>query len=104
MTAKLTKNGEGSYKVVGDLSFGSVPDVWREAREIFSGNAAGKSGAVRFDLSEVTRSDSAGLALLIEWMRSGKKRGISVSFSSIPDQMQEIARVCGVADQLPGGD
>jgi len=39
--------------------------------------------------------------LLTEWMRAAKARNQAIVFQHIPTQMQEIARVCGVEQDLP---
>jgi len=51
----------------------------------------------------VTRSDSAGLALLIEWLRESERYGKSVTFLNMPAQMQSISRLCGLDGILPSG-
>jgi phospholipid transport system transporter-binding protein len=50
------------------------------------------------DLCDVTRTDSAGLALLIEWLKQSK--ATPITFRNIPAQMLSIATVCGVQDML----
>jgi len=60
----------------------------------------GVSGDLEVDLGAVDRVDSAGLALLIEWMRRGMKNNTEVQFVSMPDQMKEIARMSGLATIL----
>jgi phospholipid transport system transporter-binding protein len=51
----------------------------------------------------VTRSDSAGLALLIEWLRESERLGKSITFLNMPAQMQSISRLCGLDGVLPSG-
>lgn len=110
MAASLKKEADRKYSVTGDLNFSSVPDLWRDSSEQFRKvTTAGSSreqdstgnNTIVIDLSGVSRSDSSGLALLIEWMRLSKKTGLDIQFQNIPQQMQNIAKVCGVADKLP---
>jgi anti-anti-sigma regulatory factor len=56
---------------------------------------------ISIDLAGVTRSDSAGLALLIEWLRESEQLGKTITFLNMPAQMQSIARVCGLDGILP---
>jgi len=48
------------------------------------------------DLSGVTRSNSAGLALLIEWLATARRSGHVVTFHHIPDALRQLAGVCQV--------
>ncbi|MBX2886358.1 MAG: STAS domain-containing protein [Granulosicoccus sp.] len=52
------------------------------------------------DLSGVDTSNSAGLALLIDWLAVAKQSQHSVTFSHIPDSLRQLAEVCQVSDLL----
>jgi len=43
------------------------------------------------DLTAVDRVDSAGLALLVAWVRLAKKRQISIRFHNAPRQLLALA-------------
>lgn len=100
MTASVKLMEDNRYMVAGELNFSSVPGLWKQGRELF-GNGKNGDKQLDIDLSEVSRSDSSGLALLLEWMRFAGKQGISIKFHNLPEQMRDIAEVCGVADKLP---
>ena len=77
---------------------GSVPHVINQAKHLFKG----KQGAIMVvDLAGVRRIDSAGLALLVEWLRQAQCKGISIHFENIPSQMRAIVTVCGLEEILP---
>jgi phospholipid transport system transporter-binding protein len=86
------------HAVSGPLTFDSVPAIYAASRAWF----AGKDG-MTIDLAQVSTADSAGLALLIEWLRSARKTGAALRFSNIPSQMQELIRVNGLQDTLNNG-
>ncbi len=48
------------------------------------------------DLAGVTKSNSAGLALIIEWLASARRAGHTVTFHHIPDGLRQLAGVCQV--------
>jgi len=52
------------------------------------------------DLSGVTESDSAGLAVLIEWLAVGTRAGRDVRFANLPEGIRAVAEIGGVADLL----
>jgi Predicted NTP binding protein (contains STAS domain) len=66
---QLEKNDEGIIAVSGTLGFDLVSDMLEHSRPFFAGK-----DALVFNLSAVEKTDSAGLALLIEWMVMAKKR------------------------------
>ena len=84
--------------LVGDLSFATVPAL-SDGLDIGSTDRP----RISIDLAGVTRSDSAGLALLVEWLRESERLGKTITFLNMPAQMQSIARVCGLDGILPSG-
>lgn len=96
MTARLETTGEGSFRLSGELSFKSVPAIWRRGLEAFI-----SAPKIEIDLQGIKRSDSAGLALLIEWQRLAMKANKSVSYLNMPAQMLAIARASSLDQILP---
>lgn len=82
--------------VAGELDFTTVVQLLKDAQPLL-----GRGTDVRVDLQGVTRSDSAGLALLIEWMRAAQRLSKSIQFLNIPPQMLDIARVSSLDQVLP---
>ena len=96
----IAPQGEGAYVIDGSLDFASVPAVVNRVSE-FLGNGA---TTIVTDLKGVTRADSAGLALLVEWMRVAHRRHRNIAFRNIPAQMLAIAKVSGLERILPTVD
>ncbi|UCC56535.1 MAG: STAS domain-containing protein [Gammaproteobacteria bacterium] len=92
---RLEDAGNGTWKLVGKLGFTTVSGLLKSTPRSFSAN-----GDIKLDLSGVVRADSAGLALLVEWLRDFERNGRSIEFLNMPGQMQSIARVCGLAEIL----
>ena len=93
--AQLVENEDGSWLLQGDLVFATVLTVLQHAGVNMLGNRQ-----LRVDLRDVTRADSAGLALLVEWLRESEIAGNSIEFVNVPAQLLSIARVCGLDDIL----
>jgi phospholipid transport system transporter-binding protein len=83
--------------VSGPLTFYSVPNIFSASGSWFAG------GALTIDLQQVTQADSAGLALLIEWLRQARQASVPLTFTNIPPQMQVLIRVNGLQDTLING-
>ncbi len=94
---QIQQADDGVYRLVGQLDFNTVPELWQSSEVMF----APQSKRVVVDLLEVSRADSAGLALLVGWIRRARARGVETEFRNIPDQLLAIARVSGVEDMLP---
>ncbi len=89
-----TLDGQRS-RVVGLLEFATV------TRLLPLGAAAiGEGHASVIDLGSVTDSDSAGLALLIEWLSVARGIGRPLRYENVPSQLQQLARLSEVEDLL----
>jgi phospholipid transport system transporter-binding protein len=89
--ARLVEDDAGNWLLQGELGFTSVPSVLQHAGV----NMLGRE-QITVDLRGVTRSDSAGLALLVEWLRESEIAGNTIEFVNVPAQLLSIARVCGL--------
>lgn len=96
-SSAIEHSGENGFLINGELSFASVPQLLKEGERKLL--AAGRS--VTVDLRGVSRTDSAGLALLVEWTRRMRRGGHEVSFINIPQQMMALARLSGLEQVLP---
>ena len=85
--------------VSGALTFDTVPVLYRTSDSWFAGD-----NEIVIDLAQVTRADSAGLALMVEWLRRAQAVGRRLRFANIPAQMQTLIRVNGLQDALLDGN
>lgn len=97
-SAQLEKISAGHYLVKGQLSFHSVPQLWSEH---YDSLLMDESRLINIDLAQIERSDSSGLALLIEWYRWAKKHDKDICFTRMPKQMYQIAHISGLDELLP---
>lgn len=93
--ARLESLGEGRFRLEGVLDATTVVRLLNQGNEQF----AGLPGA-QIDLSGVTATDSAGLALLIEWLRGARERGQVMRFGQLPEQLSALARISEVESLL----
>lgn len=87
--------GPGRFRVEGELSFATAADALAESRALFRDHAV-----IELDLSGVTRGDSAGLALLLEWVTWARKNARELQFNRVPEQLLAIAQISEVDDLL----
>lgn len=96
MTAQLEQQSPGHWRISGVLSFATVPALSDRGDALFDGQAQ-----VDIDLSQVQRSDSAGVALLVEWMGEARRRAVTIRYLNLPAQMLAIVRVTSLDQILP---
>jgi len=82
--------------VSGELTFATVNAVLEQSEQVFK-----PLTSLDIDLSELVHSDSAGLALLVHWMRAANKENKKITFQNIPAQLLAIADVSGLDELLP---
>jgi len=94
--ATLSEQGPGKLALAGELDFDNV------AMLVDQGLAKlNSANSLVLDLSGVTRANSAGLALLLEWVDQGRRRGVDLQFANLPESLLAIARISNVTDLLP---
>jgi phospholipid transport system transporter-binding protein len=84
------------FVVTGEMTLESAKIALIESKGVFDA-----VNDIEIDLQHVTQADSAGLALLVDWMRAAKKAKKSIAFKHLPEQMNAIAKASGLDDLLP---
>ncbi|HET7314261.1 STAS domain-containing protein [Salinisphaera sp.] len=85
-----------TVRVEGELDVDNVPARLRKSAGWFE---RGRDTVI--DLGGVTRADSAGVALLLEWIRDADKAGATLHFANAPSQMRAIIDFCALGDVIP---
>jgi len=85
--------------VSGPLTFDTVTELYRSSAPWF----AGKPELV-VDCSGVTRIDSAGLALMVEWLRQARDTKCALRFRNLPEQVLTLVRINGLQDVIRNHD
>lgn len=91
----LSQRGAGVWHLAGVLDMTSVPTLSDAA------HALADAPKVLVDLCDVTRMDSAGLALLVDWQGQARGRRTTLRFRNLPADIAGIAEVYGLGAVLP---
>ena len=94
-TATADREGD-ILRVRGELDFDSVADLWERVGPLFRADPIR-----RIDLSEVSRANSAGVALLVVWLRQARQQHRDLVFVNVPAQMRAIIEVADLDTVLP---
>jgi phospholipid transport system transporter-binding protein len=92
---KIVREGTFHFKVHGAMTFEHAKDLLQESVALFSSQSQ-----VEIDLTHVNRADSAGLALIFEWMALAAERDIQILIKGVPDAIHAIAQLCQVESLL----
>jgi len=92
----LKRREDGCFILSGTLSIKTVPVIWRQGLDLFN-----QAPSLMLDLSDIKRSDSAGVALLVDWMRFARSHNKPISYINMPQQMLAIVRASGLDAILP---
>ena len=96
-TAQLKQIDAQQFVLSGELTMQSVPNIARESLELINR----MSGDIKINLAQVVRADSAGLALLIDWLRHAQGNGFKLEFEHLPAQLLQIAKLSELHKLLP---
>jgi phospholipid transport system transporter-binding protein len=95
----VAESGPDRYGVRGPLTFATA----RRALDAGLGALAAARGAsIEMDCGEVSASDSAGLAVLIEWLAWARRNGRELHFANVPEAICAVARICEIEGLLLG--
>ena len=97
--AALSTVSSGHYLIDGEMSFATVEQLLKDSHPFFA-----TESSLLFDLSGVQHADSAGVALLVEWLRLAKQKQRQLHFRNIPAQMLAIIEVSDLEQRLPISD
>ncbi len=93
----IIESGEGRVAVTGELTFATA----REARQVgLLVLESSRAERIVVDCAGVTRADSAGLAVLLDWLAWGRRKSRAVSLTNLPESLVAIARISEVDELL----
>lgn len=87
--------GDSLLKATGELTFTTAAAGLRAGLDLLKAN-----GTWVVDLSGVTSGDSAGVAVLVEWIAAVRESGGTLRYENVPAQMLAIARIADLDDLL----
>jgi phospholipid transport system transporter-binding protein len=92
--ADITLNNQTLY-LSGDLDFYNVMSVYRKSLVLLK-----NIPVYQIDFSKLTTSDSAGIALIMEWLKLAKKHHKSIQLNNLSANLQSIVEVAGLTELL----
>lgn len=94
MIASMTKNADLhltpiGFEVVGDIDFNNVMMLYQKSLAKLNDHCV-------IDFAKLNSSNSAGLALLLGWIKYANHLHKTLIFSNIPSHLLALARIAGI--------
>lgn len=81
----------------GNVDFGTVTAVLTEGEKWLKSKAPAQCCV---DLKNVERCNSAGMALLLAWLRTARQAGKQMEIRHVPDMLAAIIQLAGLEEEL----
>jgi len=89
----ISEGTSGRVTVTGELTFASARDARQLGVLVLEGSRAER---IVIDCSGVKRADSAGLAVLLDWLAWGRRKTRPISLENLPASLVAIAKISEV--------
>ncbi|HTX06367.1 MAG TPA: STAS domain-containing protein [Steroidobacteraceae bacterium] len=97
---EIVVTAPGRLAVRGGLTFANARGARSEGLHALRTSSA---PGLEVDCSGIAHSDSAGLAVLLDWMAVMKREGRPLCFTKLPPGLLALARISGVEEMLQKG-
>lgn len=91
--------GDGRFLLSGEMTFSTAGRILRAGEQLFEEHTR-----IEIDLSGVTKADSGGLALLLEWITWANHTVREIRFVGVPAKIDAIAKTTEVDHLLKRGE
>ena len=89
---EILSPAKDQYIIKGDLTFSTINKTSVKAL-----NFKQSGSFINIDLQQLGKIDSAGLALLIEWIKFARASQTELRFAHIPAQLSALTQLCDIA-------
>ena len=86
----IIDQGGGHFSIDGDLTFATIDKQTVKSLAFLT-----TSKHITIDLGHVSCTDSAGLAVMIEWIKYTRSHRTQIAFKNIPEQLLKLAKLSG---------
>jgi phospholipid transport system transporter-binding protein len=85
------KFNDGFFVIAGELNFTTVVALWDASLPLLK-----DAPQLNFDFTSVRNCNSAGIALMLEWVKYAKQHHKTIRFNNLPKQLKSIINVAGI--------
>lgn len=81
-------------QISGSVTMDNVNSLLGEGVKAIQG------GSVEVDFAQVEKMDSSAVSLMLVWLREAQRNKVKLRFLNVPDNLQSLAKLYGVAEML----
>jgi phospholipid transport system transporter-binding protein len=96
----LRAQGPGRFAATGALTFATARGARAVGRQCL---AEAAERELEIDCAGVTAADSAGLAVLLDWLAGARQLGRSLRYAQLPHGLSALAQISEVEELLTRG-
>jgi phospholipid transport system transporter-binding protein len=89
----ISEPTQGRIVVTGELTFATARDARQLGTLVLESSRAER---LIIDCAAVARADSAGLAVLLDWLAWARRKSRVIEFQNLPQSLVAIARISEV--------
>lgn len=97
MSLFLHQASDHEWVLQGPLNVQTIRRIWRKGHTLIDHTRANH---IELNLQDLTHSDSASVALLLDWLRYAKAQDKTLHLHHVPEKMQEIIRLSNLQNIL----
>jgi phospholipid transport system transporter-binding protein len=97
MSLLLNEVSDHEWVLQGPLNVETIRRIWRKGHHLLDKTSAKQ---VTLNLQDLTHSDSASVALLIDWLRYANAKGKTLRLNHVPQKMQDLIRLSNLQNIL----
>jgi phospholipid transport system transporter-binding protein len=97
VSVEIAEPSQGRIVVRGELTFATARDARQAGTLVLAGSRAPQ---LVIDCAGVGRADSAGLAVLLDWLAWARRASKPVKLENLPASLVAIARISEVDELL----
>ena len=90
---EISEPAPGRIVVKGELTFATARDARQVGTLVLEGSRAPE---LIIDCAGVARADSAGLAVLLDWLAWARRKSRAIKFENLPASLVAIAKISEV--------
>jgi phospholipid transport system transporter-binding protein len=91
--------GDGCFALSGEMTFKTAGQLLQDSEHLFEDHTR-----IEMDLGGVDKTDSAGLALMLEWITWANHTVREIRFTNVPEKIDAIAKTTEVDHLLKRGE
>jgi len=99
-TVEILERSGGRIEVNGALTFATARKARQQGLHLLSVSSVRE---LEVDCSGVSAADSAGLAVLLDWLAAAKRAHRSLQLRNLPEPIRAVAQISDVAEMLEAG-